>query len=157
MKRSFLLALGALLSLGGSAMAKDCVTVAGRVVEVTVADENPHVPRVVGTVAGGLQGVKTAILTSLTPTSPNTFDVTTADTFVTGPGDTLTATGKAVFTFNQDGTVSDQLTLTVTGGTGKWANASSGTIEVTGTAFNLFAPPGNGYLVVQYKGTVCRD
>ena len=35
MKRSFLLALGALLSLGGSAMAKDCVTVAGRVVEVT--------------------------------------------------------------------------------------------------------------------------
>jgi hypothetical protein len=56
------------------------------------------------------------------------------------------------------GTISISATLTVAGGTGKFAGAS-GVVQSAGTGFNFFGPnagPGSTYVEEKYKGNICR-
>ena len=117
-----------------------------------------QIPRVLGDVSGDLKGSATSIITSLVPASPTVFDATTVDIFLTEGGDLLYAAGSAVFTQidgQAPGNFHDSLTLTISGGTGKFAGAT-GTINVTGEGHNVFDPTfGAGYFDLKYKGQAC--
>jgi hypothetical protein len=56
------------------------------------------------------------------------------------------------------GTFHDALHLTISSGTGKYADAT-GTIEVRGIGYNIVGPaagPGNSFFAVRYEGDICR-
>jgi hypothetical protein len=142
--------------------AANCKNVSGQIVETVIPPNwapNDPLGRVVGTVTGVLNGSSTAILTSLDPFPPEPFAVlhaTTADVFVTKSRDVLLTTGVALFTpipGQPPGFFTDELTLTVVGGTGKYLGAS-GTINVVGEAHDLFSA--NAYFTLEYKGEVCQ-
>jgi len=111
---------------------------------------------------GGLNSVGTAILTTVGPGPvPGTLGATSRHVFVVTEQDQLTATGVLVFTpIPGTPNVSSSLTLTVTGGTGKFANAT-GTIVGTGIGLNFFPlPPGPSsanHSIFQYtfSGQLC--
>ena len=118
--------------------------------------------RILGPSTGDLKAAISAIILSLSA-NPST-GVITADSlevWVLGATDTFVANGHATFTpipGQPIGTVQDNLTLTLTGGTGEFAGAT-GTINVTGVGHNIFGPgsgPGLGYFDVDYNGTVCK-
>jgi hypothetical protein len=93
---------------------------------------------------GTISAVGTSILTSVGPgPDPGTLAATTRHLFLVSEDDQLTALGVEVFTpIPGTANVDVVLTLTITGGTGKYAGAT-GTILATGTGFNFFPlPPG---------------
>jgi hypothetical protein len=140
---------------------RGCQTVEGQIIELEVPANEVNNPvnhgRVVGPVTGALKGAVTSILTGgATPPPGASLAVTTQNVFVTKDGDMLVASGLAVLTFNADGTVKDDATLTVLGAasTGKFAGAT-GTIELTGTGFNFGGGPGVGRFEFDYRGEIC--
>ncbi len=134
----------------------ECRNVSGIIHEVQIPAPNDPIGRVLGLTAGSLTGSETSILTAPPgPTTP-TFDV-----FETISGDVLAANGVAIFTpTSTPGVVTDDLTLTVVWGSGKFTGAT-GTINVTGEGHNVFPPgdsrggPGKTYFNLRYKGNVC--
>jgi len=92
---------------------------------------------------GSLNAVGTAVFTSppVPGVTPGTLVTTTSHVFVESPADQLTTTGTAVFTFIPGSpNVYDVVTMTVTGGTGKYAGAT-GTLVATGVGFNFLPAP----------------
>lgn len=142
----------ALCSSSGAQQQQSCQTVTGGFTEFVITpfgSPNDPLGRVVLIASGTINGIGTAILTSVGPgPTPSTLGATTRHVFLISSGalqeaDQLTATGVAVFTpIPGTSNVQDLLTLTVTGGTGKYAGAS-GTIVAQGTGLNFFPlPPG---------------
>lgn len=136
-----------------------CQNVTGKG-EWTLIPSNDPLGRVLGPTTGVLKAAVSAHLTSLTPNQDGSFQAESIEVWVLGPQDTLQFAGAATFTPVPDapiGTVADSLTLTATGGTGRYAGAT-GTIHVTGTGYNLFGPgagPGSTFFDVRYDGTIC--
>jgi hypothetical protein len=141
--------------------AGNCKNVSGHIVETLLPFGAPNDPlgRVLGTVTGVLNGSKTAILDSLVPGPGGVLTATTKDIFVTNTRDLLWASGVAVFTpipGQPPGFFTDDLTLTIVGGSGKFEGAT-GTIKVVGRSENLFSPnPGDAFFDLDYRGEVCQ-
>ncbi|MFZ0431046.1 MAG: hypothetical protein WAO20_23235 [Acidobacteriota bacterium] len=145
--------------------APGCTSVQGKFSEYVITPfGSPNDPfgRVVLESKGTINAVGTAILTSVGPgDEPGTFAATTRHVFLVSVEDQLEAEGAAVFT-PIPGTpdVYDVLTLTVTGGTGKFAGAS-GEIVATGVGYNFFPlPPGpssanQSYFDFRLSGQLC--
>lgn len=137
-----------------------CRNVTGKAVWTLIPAPNDPLGRVVGPTTGNLKAAVSAYLTSLVPNPDGSLHATSVEVWVLGPQDILQFAGDATFTPVPGapiGTVSDALTLTVIGGSGKYAGAT-GTINVTGIGYNLFGPgagPGSSFFDVRYKGTVC--
>jgi hypothetical protein len=116
--------------------------------------------RVVGTATGALSGAETAIVLCISPNPANgTIDVETVNIFLTGPGDTLAALGKAVFTpIPGTENIHDLLELEIQPdeSTGKF-RGTTGTIVMEGIGFNLFpsAVPGETQFFFKYRGQIC--
>ena len=138
-----------------------CKRVNGQATWTLIPAPNDPYGRIVGPSTGNLKASISAYLTSLTPLPDGSLSATSVEVWVLGAQDILVADGQATFTpipGQPIGTVFDALTLTITGGTGDYANAT-GTINVTGVGHNLFGPnagPGSSYFDVTYKGSVCR-
>ena len=143
----------------------NCKTVVGKAEWTLMPPTNPPAAeplgRVLGPTTGDLKAAVTAYLTSLTPNAAfSEFHATSVETWATGAQDLLLFAGDATFTVIPDrpiGTVADSLTLTVIGGSGKYAGAT-GTVHVTGTGYNLFGPnagPGSTFFDVRYRGEIC--
>ena len=146
---SLFTAVGLALTLCSSALAAppNCQNVNGKFSEFVITPfGSPNDPfgRVVLVAQGTINAVGTAILTTVGPgPTPGTLGATTRHVFLVSEEDQLTATGVAVFTpIPGSPNVQDLLTLTISGGTGKFASAT-GTILATGTGVNFFPlPPG---------------
>ena len=141
--------------------AGSCQTVSGQITELEVPANEQNNPinhgRVVGPVTGFLKGAETAYYTGGAAPPPGAaIGVTTQNVFVTKEGDMLVATGVGAFSFNPDGTVDDDVTLTVVGAqsTGRFAG-TTGTIQLTGTGFNFGGGPGVGRFEFVYRGEIC--
>ena len=142
-------AVGLTLALCSSALADapSCRKVNGKFSEFVITpfgSPNDPLGRVVLVAQGTINAIGTAILTSVGPgPTPGTLSATTRHVFVVSEEDQLTATGVAVFTpIAGTPNVQDLLTLTITGGTGKFA-AATGTIVASGIGLNFFPlPPG---------------
>ena len=158
---------GLVLALCSSALAgqPECRKVNGDFSEFVITpfgSPNDPLGRVVLIAHGTIHAIGTAILTSVGPgPTPGTLGATTRHVFVVSEEDQLTATGDAVFTpIPGTPNVQDVLTLTVTGGTGRFAGAT-GTILATGIGFNFFPlPPGpssdnNSSFHFSLSGTLC--
>lgn len=154
LQRLFALSLSAAalaVTLVSPALADDnnsnCQKVNGKFSEYVITpfgSPNDPLGRVVLVSQGTVNSIGTAILTSVGPgPTPGTLGATTKHVFLVSEEDQLTATGVAVFTpIPNSRNVNDVLTLTVTGGTGKYASAT-GTIVATGVGINFFPlPPG---------------
>jgi hypothetical protein len=154
------LALGTSGSSVVAAGKGDCQKVTGKGEWTLIPSSNDPLGRILGPTTGNLKAAVSASLISLAPNPDGSLHATSSEVWVTGPQDTLQFAGDATFTPVADapiGTVTDALTLTAIGGTGKYAGAT-GTIKVTGTGYNLFGPaagPGSTYFDVRYQGTVC--
>ncbi len=134
----------------------ECQNVRGGITETIIPSPNDAFGRALGNVNGVLNGSFTAVITSLNP-SPNVLNATSFDAFVTNRGDMLTATGAIALTpvpGKPPGEFTSNATLTVTGGSGKYAGAT-GTIAFEGEAHNLFGGPGVGTFDSIYRGSVC--
>jgi hypothetical protein len=129
----------------------DCQHVRGSDVETIIPSPNDPLGRVLGIVDGVLNGASTAFLTSL---SADGLNATSSDVFVTRRGDILTATGAVTLTPVPDSSseVTENATLTITGGSGKY-NLASGTITLEGRG--VFDSNGGGTFDVIYHGSVC--
>jgi hypothetical protein len=139
-----------------SAQAQTCTDVSGKFNEMILpADSAPNDPagRVLGNVDGTLAGATTAFITSLAPGANGALNVTTNNAFATFEGNLLFTRGAAVWTFISTGFYQVDLTLTVTGGSGKYVGAT-GTIKVLGIGDSV--GPGSGQFIQEYRGQVCR-
>ena len=102
-------------------------------------------------------GASTAFITSVNPLPSGVLNATSFDVFVTNRGDMLTATGAVTLTpvpGKPPGEFRANVTLTVTGGSGKYAGAT-GTITFEGQVHNFFGGPGVATSDVIYRGFVC--
>jgi hypothetical protein len=139
---------------------RGCHIVSGQIFELEVPANDLNNPlnggRVVAVVTGTLKGAETAILTGFPSPIPGGLSITTQNVFVNKRGEMLVATGLASITFNPDGTVADDLVMTVDGAssTGRFAGAT-GTIRAIGTGFNFGGGPGVGRFVFRYRGQIC--
>ena len=153
MKRNSKIALAlCLVVLGTSIQARaDCKHVRGSDVETIIPSPNDSLGRTLGIVNGVLNGASTAVVTS---TSPDGLNATSFDVFVTNGGDVLTATGAVTLTPvpGSSSKFTENATLTITGGSGKYKGAS-GTIKLEGQA--VFDSSGGGIFDVIYQGSVC--
>ena len=144
---AMVLGTAAVAILGTQAVAQQCSKIRGKSTEVVIAPfGSPNDPLGRTTIAtqGVLVGGGTAILTSVGPgPSVGTLGASSRHVFVLSETDQLNATGILVFTpIPGTPNVNSSLTLSVVGGTGKFANAT-GTIIATGTGYNFFPlPPG---------------
>jgi len=153
MKRNTKVALALCLAVLSTAVARaDCQNVSGTITETQIpAPNDPPGGRSLANVFGVLNGANTAVLTSV---SQDGLSATSLDVFLTTRGDVLTATGAATFT-PIPGNSSDFrlfVTLTVTGGSGKYAGAT-GTLTYQGLA-NVDAV-GTFRVLATYRGSVC--
>ena len=145
----------AAFSMPATARAQTCTDISGKLNEVILPqDSAPNDPagRIIGNVDGTLAGGTTAFLTALTPGRDGGFSVKTVDAFATLEGNLLIASGTGDWTFIRNGYYQVDLTLTVTGGTGKYANAT-GTIKLLGVGNAV--GPGTGQFFQDYRGQVC--
>lgn len=139
---------------------QQCSSVSGTLAESVLpagAAPNDPIGRTLATVTGDLKGAKTAILVSVAPLPSGGQSAKTKDVFVTEGRDILVADGEATFTpiiTNLGGApnLQDILTLKITGGTGRYANAT-GTLNVKGWGRDV--GPGTGIFVLEYTGTIC--
>lgn len=155
----------ALPSLAGDERDRDgdtrCKRVNGHATWTLIPAPNDQFGRILGPSTGDLRASITAIITSLTTAPSGTITAKSLEVWVLGATDLLVMDGQATFTpipGKPIGTVHDELTLTVAGGTGAYEGAT-GTINVEGIGRNIFGPesgPGKGYFEVNYKGQVCR-
>ena len=138
-----------------SAQAQTCADVNGKFNEMILpadAAPNDRAGRVLGNVDGTLAGATTAFITSITPALNGGLRVTTNNAFATLEGNLLFTNGSGEWTFIQTGFYQVELTLTVTGGAGKHANAT-GTIRLFGVGNNV--GPASGQFLFEYRGQVC--
>ena len=153
MKRNSKIALALCLAvLGTSIEARaDCKHVRGSDVETIIPSPNDPLGRTLGIVNGVLNGASTAVVTS---TRPDGLNATSFDVFVTNGGDMLTAIGAVTLTPvpGSSSKFTENATLTITGGSGKYKGAS-GTITLEGKA--VFDSSGGGTFDVIYQGSVC--
>ena len=153
----------AAFSLVSVARANDdkCKDVDGHAVWTVIPAPNDPLGRILGPSTGDLQAAVSTFLTSLVPQPDGSLQGTSVDVWVLDLQNILIFNGKTTLTPIPGapvGTVSESTTLTVAGGTGKFAGAT-GVLHVTGTGFNVFGPkagPGSGYFDVNYKGNICR-
>jgi hypothetical protein len=137
-----------------------CQPVAGKISETIISPFALNDPfgRTLGTVEGVLNGSTTATITTFNP-PPAPFivlNITTLNVFVTKGGDVLVGTGAGAFTpipGKPPGEFTDSLTVTITGGTGKFAGAT-GTIVYSGEGHCVFGP-GLVRFDFTYNGSVC--
>src|SRR5437660_410612 len=129
--RSTLCVIGATLVLSAAAFADqpDCRKVNGKLSEFVMSPFNsPNDPfgRNVFVSLGTINGIGSSVLTTVGPGPiQGTLAVTTLHTFVVSGEDQINALGSAVFTpIPGTSNVAEVLTLTVTGGTGKFAAAT---------------------------------
>lgn len=177
MSRFSILAAICLAAFSTAASAQDkkprCREVSGEGLWAVVPAPNDPLGRVAGPVTGSLKGAVTAYLTTLVPgpagIAADSVEVWVMDDegkpkkapAIGAPQNTIVFNGKAVFVpipLQPEGTVTDNLTLTVAAGTGIYAGAT-GKIEVKGTGYNLFGPnagPGSTHFRIEYKGEICR-
>lgn len=152
MKRNTKLALALCLAVLGTAVARaDCQHVSGTITETQIPAPNDPLGRSLANVYGVLNGANTAVITS---SSPDGLNATSLDVFLTTRGDVLTATGAVTLT-PIPGNSNDLtlfVTLTVTGGSGKYAGAT-GTLTYQGLA-NVDAT-GTFHVHATYWGSVC--
>jgi len=134
MKRNTTIPLALCLALLGTGIEAraDCKQVRSSDVETIIPSPNDSFGRTLGLVNGVLNGASSAVVTSL---SPDGLHATSSDVFVTNGGDILTATGAVTLTPipGSSNELTENATLTITGGLGKYAEAS-GTITLTGKA-----------------------
>lgn len=141
-----------------------CAPVEGRfteyLVDTPLSTFDPF-GRVVNFTDGTIQSIGTAILTTVGPGGePGTLEATTRHLLILNQNDQITATGVAIFTpIPHTNDVNDVLTLTITGGLGKFVNAT-GQIGANGRGFAFFPLPpgpvaGKSFFVFRYSGTVC--
>lgn len=151
--------------LGSLAFAEqpECRKASGKTIEyVADASVSPNDPfgRVLTSSTGTIDAIGTAILTSVGPgPSPGALAATTRHLFVTSEHDQLTADGVALFTpIPNSDDVNDSITLTITGGVGKFKGAT-GTIVARGIGFNFLPGPtaGRTFFVLEYKGRICAQ
>jgi hypothetical protein len=119
-----------------------CKGFEGKLSQTLIAAPNDPFGRFLGTTTGAIKGSQTSVFTSLVPTTQGSLLATTSESFLTGPGDLLTATGaqEMIPIVGQPiGTVTSTAILTITGGTGKYAGAT-GSLTVSGIGRNLFGP-----------------
>lgn len=159
--RVFCLACVTALLSPAAAQANGCRIVSGQIFELEVPANEGNNPvnngRVVAVVTGTLKGAETAILTGVAAPPPGALlGVTTQNVFVNKRGEMLVANGLAGITFNPDGTVTDDLTMTVDGAasTGRFGGAT-GSIRAVGTGYNFGGGPGVGRFVFRYRGQIC--
>ena len=119
----------AAFSLVSAARADDdrCKDVNGHDVVTSIPAPNDPLGRSLGSSTGDLKAAISAVLTSLTPQPDGSIQATGMDVWVLGPQDILIFNGKPTVTPIPGapvGTVSVSGTLTVAGGTGKFAGAS---------------------------------
>jgi hypothetical protein len=153
----------AAFSVASAARADDarCKNVSGHAVETLIPAPNDPLGRVLGAVAGDLQGPISSVLTSWTPQPDGSIKATSLDVWVLGPQDILIFICETTLTpipGAPAGTFSESTICTVTGGTGEFAGAS-GSFQITGAIFNLSGPkagPGGTYFDGNYTGSVCR-
>jgi hypothetical protein len=145
----------AAFSLVSAARAEDnerCKNVNGHFVLTVIPAPNDPMGRVLGSSTGDLKAAISVF---------NTSPTTAVGVWVLGPQDILIFNGSFSATPIPGapvGTISISATLTVAGGTGKFAGAS-GVVQSAGTGFNVFGPsagPGSTYLEEKYKGNICR-
>ena len=151
MRLSFAIAafvVASLCSLPAVAAPGACQSVSGKLTENVITpfgSPNDPLGRSLSTVSGRIGSfVGTSILTSVGPGPlPGTLGATSRVVLLEDEEDQLTALGVLVFTPVPGTTnATTNLTLTVNGGTGKYASAT-GTITATGIGFNFFPlPPG---------------
>ena len=153
MKRNTTIALAlCLAALGTRIEARaECQQVRGSDVETIIPSPNDPLGRTLGIVNGVLNGASSALVNS---TSPDGLHATSLDVFVTNRGDILTATGAITLTPvpGSSNELTENATLTITGGSGKYAGAT-GTITLVGKA--VFDSSGGGTFDVIYQGSVC--
>ena len=163
MKRTNMIGIAiAVLGMAATAFgqAQQCNSVSGTLAEsVLPAAAAPNDPfgRTLATVTGDLKGSKSAILLSVTPASNGGQTAKTKDVFVTEGKDILIADGDAAFTpiissLGGAPNLQDILTLKISGGTGRYANAS-GTLKVQGWGRDV--GPGTGFFTLEYSGSIC--
>ena len=157
-KRNMKTAAVLFLAVLGTAIAAraDCRDVRGTDRETIIPSPNDPLGRVLGNVDGVLNGASTAVITSVNPLPSGVLNATSFDVFVTNKGDMLTATGAVVMTpvpGKPPGEFTENTTLTITGGSGKYAGAT-GTITLEGEGHSVFGP-GPGTFDLIYQGSVC--
>ena len=152
MKSNTTIALALCLAVLGTVVEAraDCKHVRGSNVETIVPSPNDPLGRALGIVNGVLNGASTTVVTSL----PDGLHATSFDVFVTNGGDILTANGAVTFTPipGSSSELTENATLTITGGSGKYAGAT-GTISLAGKA--VFDSSGGGTFDLIYQGLVC--
>jgi len=143
------------LNAAAPAAAATCSAVSGNFNEIILPkDSAPNDPggRVLGNVDGTLKGVTTATVTSRAPQLNGNFQVVTSNIFLTDEGNMLFTRGDATWSEVSRGFYQVDLTLQVTGGTGKY-NGATGSIKIRGVGNNI--SPTGGEFVHEYRGEVC--
>jgi hypothetical protein len=136
-----------------------CRHVHGSVELTQIPSPNDPLGRSIGPSSGSLRGAASSVITTVGPgPTPGTLGATSTDVLVAGPTDILTSNATTTYTPAADpNTFSVETTQTISGGTGKYDGAT-GTLVVTGTAYDLFGPnagPGKTHFDLNYDGTVC--
>jgi hypothetical protein len=147
MRRSVKTAVALCVVMFGAAIEAraDCKYVRGGITETRIPS-NDAMGRFLGNVTGVLNGASTVFITSVNP-------VTSYDVFVTTSGDMLVAIGSPTRTPvpGAPGEFMTHVNLTVSGGSGKYAEAT-GTMTFDGISHTGTVPPTVDLI---YKGTVC--
>ena len=142
-------------SLAFAKLPPGCKNVHGKVELTTIPSPNDPFGRSIGPSTGALKGAVSSVLTSFTPLV-GAWGATSEDVLVAGPTDIIVSSSTTTYTpipGGPIGAMSVETTQSIISGTGKYYGAT-GTIVVTGTAFNMFAS-GGPWFDLEYEGTVC--